>query len=358
MGDKDIVAADSGMEGAARTDFGPNARQFSGMATNANAPRIRVTALLPQPDPRSWAAYAILAALASAAYVSLAVTGLRFSVAWGVAFSEVAMVAIFVAWMLRRAGHSAVSAGLETIALTFLISVAGAVIQYPLMALPFPFTDTLLSRVDHALGFDWWAFSQLFSNRWLWGAMVVSYASIIPQTLLLLLLLSSTDRHARAWQFVAASSLAMGATMIVLPFFPADGSLALCSLKPDSPWITHGSCSYGPIIHQLKDGQLKILGSSALVGLVSFPSFHTSLGLQFVWGFWPYRWLRWPVVAINILLVCGAIVIASHYLIDILGGALIGLLAIPAAGLLGHVSDPEAGRTRLSDAGSAPIFGF
>ena len=295
------------MDGSARMDFGTNAPQLDPMTTNAHDRRIRVSALLPKPDPRSWTAYALLAALAVGTYVSLSITGLRFSVAWGVAFSEVAVVAIFVAWMLRRAGHAAISTGLETIALGYLISLAGVAIQYPLMALPFPFTDALLSRIDHALGFDWWAFAQLFSNRWLWGAMVVAYVSIIPQTLLLRLL-------------------------------PADGSLTLCSLNPDSPWISNGACNYGPIIHQLKAGQIKSLGSSGLVGLVSFPSFHTSIGLQLAWGFWPYRWLRWPMLACNILLVCGAIVIASHYLIDILGGALIGLLAIPAAGILGHVN--------------------
>jgi membrane-associated phospholipid phosphatase len=296
--------------------------------------RIRISAILPQPDRRSWAAYAILVTLGIGAYVSLVLTGLRFSVPWGQAFSAVAMVVIFVAWMLRRAGHSAISTGLETIAVGYLISLVGVVIQYPLMALPLPFTDALLSRIDQALGFDWWAFTQLFSNPWLWGATVVAYATIIPQTVALLLLLSSTGRHDRAWQFVTASSLAMAATMIVLPFFPADGSLVLCGLEPDSPWIANGSCNYGPIIHQLKEGQLRILGDSALVGLVSFPSFHTSLGLQFMWAFWPYRWLRWPAVAFNTLLVCGAIVIASHYFIDIIGGALIGLLAIPAAGAL------------------------
>jgi len=185
----------------------------------AGGARIRISAILPQPDRRSWAAYAILVALGIGAYVSLALTGLRFSVPWGQAFSAVAMVVIFVAWMLRRAGHLAISTGLETIAVGYLISLVGVVIQYPLMALPLPFTDALLSRIDQALGFDWWAFTQLFSNRWLWGATVVAYATIIPQTLILLLLLSSTGRHDRAWQFVTASSLAMAATMIVLPFF-------------------------------------------------------------------------------------------------------------------------------------------
>jgi membrane-associated phospholipid phosphatase len=256
--------------------------------------------------------------------------------AWGWAFIEVALIAIFVAWMLRRAGHSKISTGIETVSLGYLITVAGLVIQGPLMALPLPFADALLFRMDRALGFDWWAFVQLFGNRWLWGAMLVSYGSIIPQTILLLILLSTSNRHSRAWQFVTASSLALGATMIVMPFFPADGSLVLCSLKPGSPWLAKGVCDYGPIIHQLKDGQIKVLAGNALIGMVSMPSFHTAIALQFMWGFWPYRWLRWPVVAVNVLLICGTIAIASHYFVDLLGGAIIALLAIKAATILGR----------------------
>lgn len=300
-----------------------------------------MSAVLPQADARSWVAYALFAALTLAAWVLLAITGLRLGVAWGWAFCAVAMVAIFVSWMLRRAGHQAISTGLETISLAYLVSVTGLIIQGPLMALPLPFTDELLSRIDRAMGFDWWAFTQLFSNQWLWGAMFVSYASIIPQTALLLILLSATGRHTRAWQFMTASSLALIATMLIMPFFPADGSLVLCGLEPGSPWIAKGVCDYGPIIHQLKEGQIKVLAGNALVGMVSLPSFHTSVGLQFVWGFWPYRWLRWPVVVVNILLICGTIAIAGHYLIDVLGGALIGLLAIPAARILGSVSNTE-----------------
>jgi hypothetical protein len=260
---------------------------------------VAVSSLLPQPDLRSRPAYTVLAVLAASAWVLLAITGLQIGVAFAWAFCEVAALGIFVAWMLRRAGHSSISTALETVFLAYLFTVAGLVIQAPLMALPLPFTDALLSRADHALGFDWWAFTQLFGNRWLWGAMFVSYASIIPQTFVLLTVLSATDRHDRAWQFVTASSLALAVTMLIMPFFPADGSLALCSLKPGSPWLAPGVCDYGPVIHQLKDGQITVLAGNALMGMVSFPSFHTAIALQFMWGFWPYRWLRWPMVIIN-----------------------------------------------------------
>jgi membrane-associated phospholipid phosphatase len=272
-------------------------------------------------------AYGTLAALALVASASMVWTGLQFkALDW--AFSELALLIIFVAWMLRRAGHGRAAITLETLAFAYLVSVAGLVSQYALMALPFPFVDGLLSRIDHALGFDAAAFAQLFGNRWLWRTMLAAYRSIIPQLLVLLPLLALTKRTDRAWQFVTAATLAMLVTMILLPFFPADGSLALCGLPSDSPWIAKGACDYGTIIHQLKDGQLRILDQSKLTGLVSFPSFHTSIGIQFMWAFWPYRWLRWPMALFNVLLICGTVAIASHYFIDVLGGALIGAMAI------------------------------
>lgn len=300
--------------------------------------------VLPKFDPRSWPAYAILGVLAAAAYVCLALTGLRFSVAGIWLLSAVSLAAIFAAWMLRRAGRSALSSGLETVGVAYLVSMAGLVIQHPLMALPFPLADGLLSRMDHALGFDWPAFTQFFVNRGLWLTMVFAYCSMILQCLLLLVLLNSTGRDTRAWTFVTAASLAMATTMIILPFFPADGSLALCSTPRVYPWVMEGACDYSSIIHQLKEGQINVLGPSELVGLVSFPSFHTAIGLQFIWAFWPYKWLRWPMAAINVLLVCGAIVIGSHYFVDIVAGGLVGIASIAIAKRL--VGSPDTVRLR------------
>lgn len=288
--------------------------------------------VLPMPDPRSWVTYLTLGALAASTFIALALTGLRLSIAWGWAFAQLALVLIFVAWMLRRAGHSAISSGLETVALAYLVSMAGAIIQYPLMALPFPFTDALLDRMDLALGFDWWAFLQLFGNPLVWAATTAAYSSIILQTLTLLVLLCSTGRQDRAWHFLTAGTVAMAVTMILLPFFPADGSLTLCSLPTTSPWIVEGACNYGPAIHQLKAGQIKILDEATVTGLVTFPSFHAAIALQFAWGFWPYRYLRWPALGLNILMCCGAIVIASHYLVDLLAGFVIAVLSIKVSG--------------------------
>lgn len=293
--------------------------------------QVTLSGILPQPDARSWAIYLVLAVMIPSTWLGLALADIRFGGSWDWTFSEVALVLIFVAWMLRRAGHWATSAALETIGLMAILAMAGVVLQYPLMSLPLPFTDRLLLDLDRALGFDWWAFARLFNHPTLWATIAVAYTSMIFQTFALLVLLCATRREIRAWQFVTAASLALVATLIVFPFFPADGSLILCSLAPGDPWVSKGVCDYGPLIHHLKAGQVKVLEQSMRLGLVSFPSFHTAIALQFAWGFWPYAWLRWPAAILNILLVCGAIVVASHYFIDVLAGGLLGLLAINIA---------------------------
>ena len=70
---------------------------------------------------------------------------------------------------------------------------------------------------------------------------------------------------------------------------------------------------------------------SVVEGYVSFPSYHTAAALLFVWAIWPLRWLRIPVVVLNVALILGALLMGSHYLIDIIGGAVVALLSIQLA---------------------------
>ena len=101
--------------------------------------------VLPQPDARSWVVYLALAVMSAGNF--LGDGACRYAV-WPrlrPTFSKVALVLIFVAWMLRRAGHGSTSAALETIGLMTTIAITGVILQFPLMALPLPFTDHLFS---------------------------------------------------------------------------------------------------------------------------------------------------------------------------------------------------------------------
>jgi membrane-associated phospholipid phosphatase len=63
-------------------------------------------------------------------------------------------------------------------------------------------------------------------------------------------------------------------------------------------------------------------------GLVTFPSFHTALGLIIVYALRGMIWLAIPVAVVNALMTVGTLPEGGHHLSDVIGGAAIGLISI------------------------------
>ena len=68
-----------------------------------------------------------------------------------------------------------------------------------------------------------------------------------------------------------------------------------------------------------------------MTGLVSFPSYHMTEVVLFTWAGWSVKWLRWPLLALNLVVVVSIPVIGAHYFIDVLGGAVVAIVAIASA---------------------------
>lgn len=56
-------------------------------------------------------------------------------------------------------------------------------------------------------------------------------------------------------------------------------------------------------------------------GMVTFPSFHTVLALLVPFALRGYRWVFWPAVTLNAVVLVGTLTEGGHYLTDVLGGA-------------------------------------
>ena len=70
------------------------------------------------------------------------------------------------------------------------------------------------------------------------------------------------------------------------------------------------------------------------LGLVAFPSFHTTAGILFTWALWTSPRLRWPAVMVNGLMLVSVPVIGAHYLIDLIAGVIVAWIGIAGAGRL------------------------
>jgi membrane-associated phospholipid phosphatase len=290
--------------------------------------QITLAGILPQPDRRSFLAYAILAVLIPSTYLAIYLSGVHLATDFITEIQLFALIPIFIAWMFRRAGHTNIATAIETGILMFIKGGFILVLQYAVITIPAPYADDFLLAVDRALGFNWLTFARLFTDPAVFETIKFAYLSMSKQAAMLLLLLAITGHQTRAWQLLTASIIALVATILIFPFFPADGRYMLCGLKaPDVP-LVQGFCDYGPIIHLIKDQGVRAIEKHMLVGMVSLPSFHASAALLLVWGVWGFKWLRAPMVVLNVLMLIGTIVIGQHYLIDIIGGLALGAAAI------------------------------
>jgi hypothetical protein len=281
-----------------------------------------------------WCALGVLALLdaAWAAHIHLAFTAtpsdfLILALALGAAF-------LLRAFAIRRGGLMA-----EYFALTLAASTAICALSYVCLASAGPLVDARLMAMDRALGFDWLAGYQfVHAHPALTALLGAAYDSLVYQGLYFCLLLGLMDRKQQLrdmyWLFLATGTLAcMGALL-----FPALGPSKFYSIQTDTSVV--------PVMQHILSGHDLRFGLSHMTGVVSFPSFHTSMALAYCWAFRRTGIIGASVIALNIIMLCAVPFFGGHYLVDMAAGAatmLISLAMMKAAPMFGRRSSGEPG---------------
>lgn len=198
------------------------------------------------------------------------------------------------------------------------------------LRLRLPLADPLLASMDSYSGISivsinmWAASSPLIA-----GALQISYEATVSVCFLVLLCnYAIGDRH-RLWHVIATGSIAMQLTSFISLFLPARGSTATFNLQElqgaglplDAGTFALKSFDY------FYFGQDKLVQLDKLNGIVCFPSFHTVLALMIVQGT-SHPILRQFALAYCVLTLISTIPIGGHYIVDILGGALVWLISM------------------------------
>src|ERR1700724_4307275 len=79
----------------------------------------------------------------------------------------------------------------------------------------------------------------------------------------------------------------------------------------------------------LRDGSLTKINISSVQGVVSFPSFHTMLGIITTYALRDTRALLIPAIVLNGTMIVSTLPVGGHYLADVLVGAAISIPAFP-----------------------------
>jgi hypothetical protein len=292
--------------------------------------------------------------------------GLSVRFGYGIEVALWASVALFCLLYRPPAGcwRAKLVHSLESIALLMLISTLGALGTYAIAALTTGYADHLFATVDRALGFDWVGLYGLTVDHFLVALIGrLGYMTIFISPAILLIALHWTGRHAEARRFMFAFTVALAATLLIFALVPARAALAHY-LGTAVAYLPVSGIHHVRIIEDLRAGAMTAVDLSALAGLVAFPSFHAASAIIYIWAARPVRWLRTPMLAINLLMLASTPIEGGHYAIDLLGGAMVAALGIfalrlvaPAPAAPKEVRPGFAARWRLAKNGAPPLSG-
>lgn len=214
-----------------------------------------------------------------------------------------------------------------TTAQVIVVTAIVGPLSYVANALNWPLQDQTLLLIDRAIGLDPQPIAAFFNDHsWLVKYLNIGYGFIKWPLLGIPIILTMTLRLIRLQQFVLALNLALAVTIVISAFVPAIGTYYGLSLSPSERFPLIDSANYAAQLRDivaLRDGSLRHLELFRLAGIISFPSFHTASAALYVWAVWPVRGFRWVTIGINTWMIAATPVIGAHYIIDIVGGAVV-----------------------------------
>jgi len=244
-------------------------------------------------------------------------------------YAILAIAPLLRLWCLRdgRRWSVVLAQVVEYYTLFMALALIGAVSSYPVAAMSQGFADAGLQRMDELLQFDWLAWYRLVAaHRALQLLGIAAYQSIFLTPALLLGWFAVTGQRREAHRFLAAFAIAAVLTLAIYSQMPAVGPFS---------YLWHGPIPYMPVselwqpdlIPALRDHTLTVVDVGQLRGLVSAPSFHAASATLYIAAAQRCGPLRWWLTAIPCAMLLSTPVEGTHYLIDLILGAGVALIA-------------------------------
>jgi membrane-associated phospholipid phosphatase len=243
------------------------------------------------------------------------------TVPWSCVFGTMLLCSLYIAYRKRAPFLARLSvSGAQLV----VFSRVGAVLTYAAMAAsPFPLADVRLGQADAAFGFDWLAwFGYVNANPQFHVVLSLAYASIPVQGIGLILYFSHQDER-RVDEFLMAAMLSIILITPIMFVLPAVGAWSQYGVGMVEPWRDD--------ILALRSHTMIAIGEPT--GIVSFPSFHTVLGVLFATMARGHG-LFVPILTLNLLMIASVMSEGAHYGVDVLSGVAVAFVAFWASRFL------------------------
>jgi membrane-associated phospholipid phosphatase len=229
-------------------------------------------------------------------------------------------------------------------------------LTYLAAASGYPLVDSASARLDAILfGFDWNVEANWVSNHptldWL---LQQAYFSLYYQGALVFLIGSISRPGERNGEIIWQFCISLALTCAIFYFTPAVAHVA------------HAGTDWLKTLMMIRSGEWTSLDFSHVEGIITFPSFHTTLAILLTYAVRHHRWALAVLVPLNMLLIVATLSVGGHYLVDLPAGAAVAFISIFATRLIRQllakfplrasldVTDPAlVFRTRFSKASPA-----
>ena len=271
---------------------------------------------------RHWMLIAVLMWLTLATSVAT-----EFELVWKSWLLPAGLATAFIAlsWFytkVRRADDGRIAETLHETAILIAYGPSAAALSYIVVAPALPLLDAQFAAMDLALGFDWPAWYRWVEARPAVETMLaILYASSLPHIAVMLIstgLIGRTDRTRELNALLIVTSLPMVLMSGITPAMSA--------------WIHHDlgleKAYHLAHVTGLRDGSFRVLEVGQLLGIITFPSFHTAISLVLLWVSRGIPWLFWPSAFMGIGVLVSIPSEGGHYLVDMLAAAAITGAAI------------------------------
>jgi membrane-associated phospholipid phosphatase len=191
--------------------------------------------------------------------------------------------------------------------------------------------DDNLARVDAALGFNWLSFlAAANSEPWLGTMLVAAYHSLGVQLPALGLILVTLRREERLLEFIGLFAFTFLLTAMGMALVPAAGAYAYFNPRPElfESFTRHAGMWHYAELMKLRSGEPFVFLADNVRGMVTFPSFHTVLGIIIAYALRGFRWLFAPVAILNAVMIVSTLPEGGHHLVDVLAGIAIALIGL------------------------------
>jgi hypothetical protein len=191
--------------------------------------------------------------------------------------------------------------------LTYLAALSGA-----------PLLDAELARLDQQwFGFEWYSAAQWVTDHPALDMILrAAYYSTLAQAVVVMLIGSITRTTERNGDIIWPFCIGILLTAAVFVFTPALGHPG------------HIGMEHIDRLVMIRAGKWTEFDYGQIVGIINFPSFHTTLAILFIYAVRRHRWALAASVPLNLLMIAATPSVGGHYLMDLPPGAAVAAAAI------------------------------